>query len=266
VSAELLKARRRGLFLGALGILLFFAVLPLPITLSALRDASLRPWATSLVTFPGCLWNTLRLAHLVLPMLVACVGAGIVGGDYAADTWKMVLPRTPRRSSALRARFLAALLLCACGLWLAMALMCAVGVAGSAVLGVPFLSGEPAPSPSDALRIQAYYLLEFTFALTSSMLAAVVMRSLVGGILVGYLFGQHLVRLLTFAPGGWMSPMTNLDMLQARWLPQSQFRPQDVEAALGRAVGWPTSVACVLAFSAGCFLLAAWLFERRDLT
>jgi ABC-type transport system involved in multi-copper enzyme maturation permease subunit len=264
LGAELLKARRRTLLYVSLGVLLFFAVLPLPITLAALRDSNLREWASGLVSFPAGLWNTLRMAHVTIPILTAVVAGAVVGGEYAHGTWKMILPRTPGRASPLAAKFVVCLLFTLGGLWLFVALSCAVAALGAALLGVPFVPGPVELGAAELLRIQAFFLLEFTFLISLTMFAVVLTRSLIGGILLGYL-AQHLLGLITFLPGGWLSPMTNLDALQSKWLPQSRFGAADVEAALGHSMSSQASTAVVLLSCLAFGLLALWLFQRRDL-
>ncbi|HEX8697540.1 MAG TPA: ABC transporter permease subunit [Myxococcaceae bacterium] len=262
--AEFVKARGRSLYLGSLGVVLLFAVIPLPVSIAAAYNPSLVEWAHDLASFPGCLWNTIRISHLVLPLLVAIVAAGCVGGEYSADTWKMTLPRTKVRASALLAKFLASLVLMLGGLAFALAFTTVMGLVSSRILGLPFVPGPVGLSAGAVGLLAGYFVLEFSFLISLAMLAAVLTRSLIGGALVGYL-SQHLLRALTFLPGGWVSPMTNLDNLQALWVPQSHFRAADVQAALGRAVSWQSSVVTVLVFSVGFCLLSVWLFEKRDL-
>ena len=262
--AEFIKARRRGLYYGSFGVVLLFAILPLPIALAAVNDKGLVTWARDIVSFPGCLWNTVRLVHLSLPLLVAIVAAGSVGGEYSAGTWKMTLPRTTARASALVAKFLASLVLTLGGLAAALAFTCLMGALGSLLLGLPFIPAPVGLSAGDVGRIVAFFVVEFGFIISLAMLAAVLTRSLIGGALLGYL-SQHLLRMLTFLPGGWLSPMTNLDNLQAHWLPKGHFRLADVQAALGRAVSWQTSMATVLCCGVAFVLLSMWLFEKRDL-
>nr|WP_246356731.1 ABC transporter permease subunit [Pyxidicoccus fallax] len=262
--AEFVKARGRGLYHGALGVLLVFAILPLPAALAATFDKNLVSWASDLASFPGCLWNTTRLAHMVLPLLVAIVAAGCVGGEYSSGTWKMTLPRTATRASALLAKFLASLVLTLGGLAFALVFTVAMGAVGSVLLGQPFVPEPVGLGAGDVGRILAYFVLDFAFLIILAMFAAVLTRSLIGGAMLGYA-AQHLLRMLTFLPGGWLSPMTNLDNLRAHWVPMSHFRVQDVQSALGRAVSWQTSLATVLFFFAAFGLLSAWLFEKRDL-
>jgi ABC-type transport system involved in multi-copper enzyme maturation permease subunit len=263
--AELVKARGRGLYLGTLGVLLLFAIIPLPVAISAAFNPNLTQWAHEITSFPGCLWNTVKIAHLALPLLVAIVAAGCVGGEYSADTWKMTLPRTRARASALIAKFLALLALTLGGLAFMLAFTTLMGAVGSLILGLPFVPGPVGLSGREVVRITAYFVVDFGFIISLAMLASVLTRSLIGGALLGYL-SQHLLRALTFLPGGWLSPMTNLDNLQAHWVPQSHFRVADVQAALGRAVSWQSSVVTVLVFSAAFVLLSVWLFEKRDLS
>lgn len=262
--AEFVKARGRGLYQGVLGVMLFFAVMPLPIAIAAAADASLVSWARDIVSFPGCLWNTVRMSHVAIPLLVAILSAGCVGGEYSAGTWKMTLPRTPARASALIAKFLASLVLTLGGLAFSLAFTTAMGAVGSLLLDLPFVPAPVGLSAGDVGRIAAYFVVEFSFLISLAMLAAVLTRSLIGGALLGYL-AQHLLRALTFLPGGWLSPMTNLDNLQAQWVPQSHFRVADVQAALGRAMSWQASVAAVLFFGLAFVLLSVWMFEKRDL-
>ena len=265
LTAEFLKARRRSLFLGALGALLFFAILPLPIAIAGASDSGIRDWARDIVSFPGCLWNTLRLANLALSLLVCVVAAGAVGGEDSAGIWKMMLPRTTSRASPLLARFLAVLALTLGSLAFALAFTVAMGAVGSLILGLPFLPAPVELSLGDVGRMVAYYVLEFSCLISIAMLASVATRSLIGGALLSYLT-QHVLRAVTFLPGGWLSPMTNLDLLQTKWLSRSRFRVSDVEAALGRTMSWQASTVTVLVFTVAFVLLAMWLFEKRDLT
>jgi len=262
--AEFVKAQGRGLYQGALGVVLLFAIIPLPVAVSAAFDKDQVQWASEIATFPGCLWNTIRIAHLAQGLLVAIVTAGCVGGEYSGGTWKMTLPRTKARTSALIAKFLAALVLTLGGLAFMLGFTTAMGAVGSLILGVPFVPGPVGLGAGEVARIVAYFAIDFGFVISLAMFAAVLTRSLIGGALLGYL-SQHLLRALTFLPGGWLSPMTNLDNLQAHWVPQSHFRMADVQAALGRAVSWQSSVVTVLVFTAAFCLLSMWLFEKRDL-
>ncbi|MFP2928551.1 ABC transporter permease subunit [Pyxidicoccus sp. 3LG] len=264
MSAELLKARRRSLYYGAFGVLLFIAVLPLPISLAALNNDSLRTWARDIVSFPGSMWNTLRLAQMAIPVLVTLVAAGAVGGEYSGGTWKMTLPRTVSRASPLVAKFVVSLLLSLGALAFALALSSALGALGALLLGLPVVPAPVGLGAGDVFRIVAFLVLEFGFIIALTMFASVLTRSLIGGAMLGF-FAQHLIRAMTFLPGGWISPMTNLDALRARWMPQSHFRLAEAEAVLGRAMSWQASTATVLAFGLGFCLLAVWLFEKRDL-
>jgi hypothetical protein len=110
----------------------------------------------------------------------------------------------------------------------------------------------------------AYYALEFTCIISMTMLASVITRSFIGGILLGFAT-QHLLRGATFLPGGWISPMPNLDLLQSKWMARSLFGKQEVEDALGLAMSWQASTVSVVAFSIAFLVLAVWLFEKRDL-
>lgn len=263
-TAEFLKARRRSLFFGVLGLMLFFAVLPLPIAIAGATDAGIRDWARDLVSFPGCLWNTLRLAHLALPILVTVVAASAVGGEYSGGTWKMTLPRTTSRASSLLAKFLATLALTLGSLAFTFAFSVAMGAVGSLILGLPFVPAPVELGAGDVGRMVAYFVLEFSCIISLAMLASVATRSFIGGALLGYV-AQHLLRAATFLPGGWISPMPNLDSLQAQWLARSRYRLDDVTAALGHTLSWQASAAAVVVFTVGFVLLAMWLFEKRDL-
>jgi ABC-type transport system involved in multi-copper enzyme maturation permease subunit len=262
--AEFFKARRRSLYYGALAVLLFFSVLPLAVAFAAWRSPNLRDWALDFVSYPGGLWLMLKNVQLILPMLVVVVAAGTVGGEYSAGTWKMTLPRTASRTSVMVAKFVASAMLSMGALWVAMAVSIGASALGARLLGVPFFSTSAGVGGGEFLRSQAFLLLQLVLVISYGMLAAVLTRSLIGGMLLGVVM-PHLLRFGTFLPFGWLSPMTNLDLLQARWLPQSRFRAVDVESALGRSISWQTSTGTVLLFSLGFTLLAVWLFERRDL-
>jgi ABC-type transport system involved in multi-copper enzyme maturation permease subunit len=264
-TAEFVKARRRSLFYGALGTLLVFAFLPIPIAISGASSTSIRDWARALVSFPGCVQNLLMLTSALLPILVAMVAAGAVGGEYSGGTWKMTLPRTRSRASPLLAKFLAVLTLSLGALVAALLFTTAMGAVGCLILGLPFLPVPVELNAGTLGRQAAYIVLEFSCFISLAMFASVLTRSLIGGALLGYV-AQHLLRATTYLPYGWLSPMTNLELLQAKWMSQSSRRIEDLEAAMGRAMSWQASLATVLFFTLGFLLLSMWLFEKRDLT
>lgn len=264
-SAELLKARKRSLFFGVLGLLLFFAVLPLPIALAGLSNTGVREWARDIVSFPGCILNTLQLSSLALPLIVTVVAAGAVGSEFSGNTWKMTLPRTTSRASPLVAKFLATLVLTLVSLAFTLAFATATGAVGSLILGQPFVPVPVDPKAGDLGRMVAYFTLQFGCIISLAMLASVATRSFIGGALSAFVI-QQVMRALAFIPGGWLLPMSNLDWLQAKWLTGDPRKLAEMEATLGRAMSWQASTATVVAFSLGFILLAVWLFERRDLT
>ncbi|QSQ25994.1 ABC transporter permease subunit [Pyxidicoccus parkwayensis] len=263
-TAELLKARKRNLFLGVLGLLLFFGVLPVPIAIAGSANDNMRDWARSLVTFPGCLFNTIKIANISLPLLITVVAAGAVGSEYSGGTWKMTLPRTTSRASSLVAKFLATLVLTLGAVAFTYVFAIVMGAGGSLALGLNFVPGPVNLGAGDIGRMVAYYTLEFGCTISLTMLASVATRSFVGGTLLGFT-AQHLLRGAVFLPGGWVSPMANLDSLQTRWLALSAYDKQDVENVLGHDMTWQASTVSVVAFSLAFMLLTMWLFEKRDL-
>lgn len=264
IRAELLKARRRGIYLGTFAVLLIFAISPLISGADAWHDPHLRTWATAFVTLPHGLWANSSLIQLILPKLALVMGAAAVGGEYSARTWKMLLPRTTVRSSTLAARFLATLILCVGGLWVAQGVSLASAALGAHLIGVPFAPAGSMPDLWAVGAMELFFLLNLAINVSLGMLAALITQSLIGGFLTA-LVAEFLIRGGAMLPAGWLLPFANLDYLQARWFPQTGLTVRTMRHVMGGPLPWPVSLASVVVFAASFLLLGAWFFGRRDI-
>jgi len=259
-----MKARRRSLFRGLLVVLLFFAILPAAVGFEGMQHENLRHWAISCVQFPGCLWSMLKWAEVFLPFLMAIAGAGIVGLEYSSGTWKMILPRSPSRVTPLVAKWVVAVALCVVGVVIAELVTVAAGYAGARMLGVPFMSQGDGAYAVLFAKSQGFILLQAILMVSMSMLFTVLGRSLLAGVLLGVI-SEHVIRLLTLIPLGWLLPISNLDWLETQWMVKSRFVESEIVNVLRHPVSLASSIASVLVFSALFTGLMLLVFNRRDM-
>jgi len=263
VASELLKARRRSLFISTFIAQIAFAVFPAVIGFWTVRGKFAPDYALTWVTFPHCLWSVVRISQYVFPIIVGIIAAGSMGGEYASGTWKMILPRVGVRTSVLFAKFLASMGVAMVGLWCTVALGVCSGFLGATLMGVPFL-GDTSGLWGELVRAQAFFLVEILFVCAFATLMVVLTRSFVGGVVLGSL-GQFLLPFAAFLPFGWVYPGANLQALEKILLTEGRFKQGEMESVLGGALHPGRSFACVMAFTVVFMGVALWLFARRDM-
>ncbi len=215
--------------------------------------------------------NGFRLPLLVLgalgPVLGIVFTATSVGSEYGGDTWKALLPRRGSRTGFILAKLAAGLCFMLALIGVTLLAGQGLGLLGAAVLGGQLI-GPQSFSPLELLRSLAPVLLEIIVFATITLLATVLSRSTVLGIVFG------VVGVLTFGVAAGLStfaarvlPTTHLSNLQARWLhegaEQSRLLAQ-AASSFGMEVSAAVSTAVVVGYVVGCVALSLRVFQRRD--
>ncbi len=270
--AEWLKTRRRPANLGILAVTVGLVVIITLIwafyALSQGRTSMDTIAALQTFAFP----NALMFALVVIGNLGWILGivfmANSIGSEYGRDTWKMILPRQGSRIAFVVVKLLIALAF----MLLLIALTLLAGqIAGW--LGVLLLGGSFSPivSVSFATLLQSLVPILMDIALFAcvALLAAVVTRSSVGGIVLSFVAYTvfNLARISTIASR--IVPVTHMDNLKANWLglaaeEQAMAQAQATEQ-FGMGISATTSLIVVLGYVIGCIALALFIFRKRDM-
>jgi ABC-type transport system involved in multi-copper enzyme maturation permease subunit len=272
--AEWLKTRRRPANLGIMAVMVLMVV---GITFirafySLSQGTSSEEAINSLhdFVFP----NAVMFALLIVGQLGWILGiifmANSVGSEYSRDTWKMILPRQGSRIMFVVVKLLIAL---AFMLLLILVTMLAAQIAGW--LGVLLLGGSFSSTTAFSLATFSQSLVPILMNIglfaCITLLAAVVTRSSIGGIVIGFVVYVvfNLARISTIASR--IVPVTHLDNLNRTWL-YTHFAAEDqaqaqanVTEQFGMQISPTTSLIVVLGYVFGCIALALFIFRKRDM-
>jgi len=74
------------------------------------RERAVETFAESF-NFPASVFTSIASSFVLFLFLWPAIAAKVIGGDYEADTWKMILPRSPQRWRLLTGKVLVLLIL-----------------------------------------------------------------------------------------------------------------------------------------------------------
>jgi ABC-type transport system involved in multi-copper enzyme maturation permease subunit len=263
LAAEWTKTRRRPMHRLLLWLMLglVFAAAFL-IALSVWADPSGRERLGDLLPFPLVVVRLHALAEALAPFVVCLITASVVGGEYAQDTWKMILPRRPGRGA-----FLLVKALCA---WAFSLLVLGAFLGTGAALGS--LTAHLCHFPLSQAALDATFpaasllclVLHVTVLVGVTTLLTVATRSMTAGAgaaLVWSVMGsavarkeRHLALLL---------PDVHLENLGALWSHDGAMLDR-VQSAFEAEISAGQSLWVLGAYAAVGLSLAVWIFSRRD--
>ncbi len=265
--AEWLKTYRRPANWGILGISLLVLVIVYTIVVGvALSEGSGSPTYTEVIqqlAFPNGMGIAMQIVSALGSLLSIVFVANIIGSEYTRDTWKMILPRRGNRLVFLATKLLM-------GLFCMALLIVVMLVLGQALawIGVAVLGGDFSRSGSlvDQLKGVVSTLMDMVFYGVLTLVAAVVTRSTIGGIVIGFVASQVL-GLASFLStlAAKILPVTHLQNISSQWVTKRPEVVQIVEQQFGRQIDPLVSLAVVLGYIAVFIAVAVWMFKTRDM-
>lgn len=261
VRAELVKMRSRpvpmysALVVGGLAIFV-------PLVMVALAMLNPRQYASVCVywlSFPNSLFGYGQALGLGGGLVTCLVAADSCGSEYAADTWKMILPR-------MRGRW--TIVLTKLGTTVGLSTIIVVGgavvycLAGYVCLSLRGELGSYAMRTTPRLIELSCQIIELEFYAVVAFCVALVSRSTVGGLIVGLLL-PLLLPIFTFRQIAYVMPNVHFMNIVDHLVAPAQLIYVDI--LFGQRTH-PAISAAVLAGLAGMAVTAAgWLFSWRDI-
>ena len=210
---------------------------------------------------PEGLTVTLQVAAQILGAVTLVVVAGSMAGEYTQGTLKSLLARDPSRLRVLAGKTAALLLYAAIGILLAALIQGAIAAAVASARGIDTSSWWTADTLGDAaLLVGRLVLAAWAWGLMGLMLAVLLRASppaigigLAYTILVEGLLGLVLPDVAPYMPG---------QALQAfvRW------GAPGIGQALAEVLSGPSAAAVGAAYAAAFAIVAATVFDQRDVT
>lgn len=232
------------------------------ITLSTLADPSWKERLGDLLPFPLIVVRLKTLVGVLAPFIVCLLTASVVGGEYAQDTWKMILPRR-----AGRGVFLVVKALCAWAfslLILGAFIGVGTGLAGVAAHWVQLTPSQTALDATFPTAGLVCLVLQVTVLVGVTTLLTIATRSMTAGAgaaLVWAMMGAAVApkerHLALFFPD------VHLENLAALWSHDGVLLDR-VQSAFEAEISARQSLLVLGAYAAFGLLLAVWLFARRD--
>ncbi len=272
--AEWLKTRRRPANLGIMAVMVLLVVGITLIwafyALSQGRTSEDAAEALQSFAFPGSISSSLTIIGALGWILGIIFMANSVGSEYSRDTWKMILPRQGSRIMFILIKLLIGLAFMALLIVLTMLAGQIAGWVGVLLLGGSFTSGE-------AFTFAAFFqslvpiLMQIVLFACVTLVAAVVTRSSIGGIVLGFVAYVvfNLAAISTIAAR--IVPTTHLENLNIAWLytswpadMQTRMREQ-MTSRFGMEISATTSLIVVLGYVVGCIALSLFIFKKRDM-
>jgi len=285
LRAEWLKTRKRRINRALLAIIpALLAVIMILVMIKAvttpgeaLGDGMLRD-AKQLVPYPHNLRMAVSLLAEFGSLVVIVFVATSVGSEYGYDTWKGIVPRYGHRAAFLLTKWivgLSTLLLLVATIF---AVVLPLGWVGETVLAIS-ADTTTTLAPSVSVKSLAVTLLSFVFIGTFTLLATVVARSAVAGVVSGILATTIMLLIHDLLPEiaegtpllakglAWILPVSHFSNLQHQWAQGAPAGEAGTPMAL--IVGQPVPVALNLLI--GLVYIGAMLgasvaiFSRRDM-
>lgn len=263
LRAEWLKTRRRPMHWILLGLLASTGLLfTLFGGIRALLDPAMRERARTFMPWPHVLESALNMLQFFGRVATITLTASIVGGEYGLDTWKMLLPRRPGRAAFLWTKLGMSLVAVVLGTLVVVASFVIPSSLTARLLGI-----EPAGTVELGKMGWRYaaFLLEVSFYVAVTMLAAVVTRSTFGGILLGLGVMFFLDLVGDASPSAaLLLPAAHMDNLQALLSGDSKLLDQ-VQMIFEDEISLGASAAVWLVYVTTLLAAAFTVFRRRDM-
>ncbi|MBI4852059.1 MAG: hypothetical protein HY819_09705 [Acidobacteria bacterium] len=194
--------------------------------------------------------------------------ANSIGSEYGRDTWKMILPRYGSRVSFLGTKlataFLAMIVLFAftIGFWAVCSLLGTVILQITTVNEV--LAGERGTVYS--LKILAITALKMSFYGLLTVLATIIARSVVGGIVAGMALSLTLASATSVPVQSFVRamPSIHINNLEMHWTKNTKGL-EELSYAFGTTISPETSLCVVFGSILLIIGLAFYLFSKRDM-
>lgn len=261
VRAEVVKMRTRPIPLySALAVVGLSIFAPLVIVgLAVINPVEYAGVCSYWLSFPNSLFGYGQVLGVGGGLLTCLVAADTVGSEYAADTWKMILPRMKGRWTIVLTKLGVTLGLSTLFVLGGAALYCLLGYAFLSLRGEAGLSAMRVAPRVIELSCQ---IVELEFYSVLAFCVALVSRSTVIGLAAG-LFVPLLLPIFTFGQISYLMPNVHFMNILDHLVAPSQLIYVDV---LFGARVHPVISAVVLVGLASIGVAAAgWLFSWRDI-
>lgn len=267
--AEWLKTRKRPANIGILAVAAVIVVAGILIwcivALVEGKESTTYASALAALPFPSGLIFPVQILSVIGSLLAIVFVANSVGSEYSRDTWKMILPRQGSRLSFLWTKLLMAVV-CMVALIIVTIVMGQI----AAWLGLLLLGGDLVRSGgtmlAEQLQAVTYTLMQMILYGVMTLLAAVVTRSTIGGIVAGFVLAQVLGIIAFLSKvAALLLPTSHLQNLYASWVIKEPAMIEQTTAMFGRTIAPALSLAVVLGYIAVFLGLSLWLFQKRDM-
>lgn len=267
--AEWLKTRRRPANIGTLlvSLVIVVAVIVIFAIVALAEGKGSQQYTETLnsLAFPSGLQFPVQVLGFIGSLMGIVFMSNAIGSEYSRDTWKMILPRQGSRLSFLLTKLLM-------GLFCMVLMIVLTMVLGQLVawVAVLMMGGDLVQSGgitfADQIKGVSYTLMLMVFYGVLALLASVVTRSTIGGIVAGFVAAQILgVVAFISKAAALVLPVSHLQNLNARWLLKEPQLLEQVNNQFGRAIAPAVSLAVVLGYIAVFIAVSLWLFKKRDM-
>ncbi|MBX7218519.1 MAG: ABC transporter permease [Blastocatellia bacterium] len=235
------------------------------VTLAGFKGPEQLARAQDVLPFPNNLRMTLQVLSAISGMLAVIFVANSVGGEYARDTWKMIIPRNHRRPALIGVKLLSGL----AGIFILLAASVLVGglvgMLGAAVLKIgPLGAFKPEILKAQAGALSGMGVEMLCYGMLALM-ATVAARSTIGGAMVGVLaIPISTVAVFSSQLAANVLPALHLNNIIGHWSGNNRTLAM-CQAAFGGEVPPTTSLAIIAAYTIVFAVCGFVLFQRRDL-
>lgn len=264
--AEWLKTRKRPVNIGMLALMLglLTAIFVISTGLALYDPATHLEEASGMLPWPFSLDMALDMSSELGVLLAIIFVANSVGSEYTRDTWKIILPRYGSRIAFIFTKMLA-LLVSLLLLTVLLAVWAVVlGALCTLILGLDLTTASKLTFGELAWE-QGASGIEIAFYSMLTMLATILMRSTIGGAVVGFIAPQVL-NLFSFLSTtlALVLPVAHLENIGANSSGNDELVGM-IAGMMGREVSAEVSLAVVLGYIALFIAVSLWVFKKRDM-
>ena len=268
--AEWLKVRRRpanlGLLITTLGIVVISMVIMILIAAYQSEDSEIFQEVSQVLPYPLGFSIPMDILSDITTFLAIIFVANSVGSEYSRDTWKMILIRRAERFSFLVIKLLSTFVFMAIVIMLTLVIGQLVALVGAAVLGLDLIHSGRLEELTPYVKAVVPMAMHIIFFASLTLIAAILTRSSIGGIVVGIIAMVTLGLFSSFSTTlALISPATHLSNLEAHWIYNEEFIIQRLAETMGQAVSPWISLFVVLGYTAVLIGIGLYTFSRRDI-
>ena len=266
--AEWLKVRRRPANLGILITCLIIVLIAMvAITLITLySDSQPLEETASFLSYPFGFMVPIQVLSGIATFLAIIFVANSVGSEYSRDTWKMILIRRAERISFLVIKLLSTFVFMALVILVTLVVGQLLAFGSAAILGVDLIHSTDPDLLTPYLKALVSIYMNIAFFASLTLIAAILTRSSIGGIVIGIILSVVLDVIGQFSETlALVSPTTHLTNIQAYWVQNDEFLINFINETMGQAVSPWISLFVVLGYTAFLIGIGLYTFSRRDI-